>query len=998
MERLLEPNKERPLWYKDNNYAEEVADLVINDRGQVLVVDVRRHREPNLHSISGGFVNGNDVKVWGDGSTATRESLEELNRKINKNRLLSLGAWECTSDPRKEKDRRVMTHAFLAVEFNEDLDLQVDNSEIGSVKLTPLDLKYLEGDFYADHKKTIQKAIKALEERTGLKLDENGYLKAEIPSDFTFEQIIDKFANKWENVGPKTLERIWEKAGRNIDLVGLEVAKLELLTDELLRTKKPLEEFLGNFEKYSPLLNCLTDGLQSPFGRFVRSEIPLLGLYTRTESSTLSTQDYTSLFDKAVLRTAENLANVELPSGPIKDGFVISVLLLDVAKAGSSQDRKSWKGINPYIHNVAGAELIRESGILEKVTKNKLLADFFAKMVEYHGYIGQFSRGEVTESVFMGVTDWLSENSKELEETLAVLEIPQDFATFASEIYYQINVLDTKSVRDGLFTKKLEGEFASFREKMEKVLKGEANWSILEKVKDVDKKRELLADRLTWLRGGKDSEEVLGTLLELDDEKINYIFDLFSHAQLWYVENATANLSVENQIKLLTLVARLAKQKGVDNYGNFDVNFGSLMNTIRPHKNLDRALSRVIDTSLYKMSWDEVIKSPNEKKFELGKHLSINITGDNGITGVNCVLDKEMLSACNLINFYYEGKREKSSEFVEAVNILSGWTGIKLDEWDRVFDQRVYEVNMNVKKDRKTKGIIEGIENIKTDGRNLTYIGVGAATADIERDLAMTLHNGDVVLAIDVSRAMYESAKRNARVVRAERYLHPENDYAEMRVLLLDATNMESGDLGVDFEKTNVLFGFQSVFHELPDSIRDVIFNNVLRMLKVGDGITVRDFMRSEKPDEKNFLVLGVASEDEFDPANFIIEKFNKEFEHFTDSQQIEIGSWKNLKPGSRIEISNALAMELMGHYSWMKDGGSLNEIVEQYGHFSPSRFVKWVNETAKRLGIEVEIIKHIEAGEYEKYLKGKMELQDAQGRPLPVPLWMGIFNIRRTK
>ncbi len=804
-----------------------------------------------------------------------------------------------------------------------------------------------------------------------------------------YEVIVDKFADKWKNTGPKTLQRIWESSGGDTDKVGLEVAKHELLSDELLRSEKPLEEFLDNFDKYSDLLTFLADGTQSPFGRFVRSNLPLIGLYTRASDNPLSTQDYSSLFDKAVIRMSENLRNLKFESKEVTPevtrGFIISALSLDVSKGGSEAERKEWKGINPFIHNVASAELIRRNGTLE----DGALGEFFAKIVEYHGYIGQISRGEVTESVLTGLTDWLKENKDRLGF--------DNFAEFAGEIYYKINVLDTKSVRDGLFTEKLNSEFMKIRGKMEKVLKGEAEWKS-EKIEDVNKKREVLADRLTRLRGGKDSEEVLGTLLGLENEKINYIYDLFDNAQLWYVENATAHFSVENQLKLLTLVSRIAKDKGVDKYGNFDVNFGPLVNTLRPERKLNKALARIIDTSLFKLSWDELLNSPNKEGFKINEHLIININGENGITGADCVLDSDMLNACNLINANYEGKRETSSDFITAVNSLSSWTGIKLDAWDRVFDQEVYIANMGVKSPEKIKVVSEGVDNIRKEGRPFTYVGIGAGSADVEKQLALTLRKGDIVIAMDASYAMYESAKRRVRSVDAERYLHPEKEFAEMRALLLDATNLKPQDLGVDYENTSVLFGFQSVLHELPDEVRDAIFNKVMSNLKIGDGITVRDFMQSEDPDEKNFLVLGEAGEGEIDPAEFILERFNKEYKYLTPTQQTEIDSWKSLAPGSRVEISNGLAMELMGKYSWMKTGGSLNEINEQYGHFNPKGFTKWVKDMAESLGIEIEIKMEVEPGEYEKFLHGKMDLQDAKGNPLPVPLWMGTFNIKRIK
>lgn len=963
------------------NHTEEVVTFVINQKGQVGVVNVAR-KDTNLgvRSIPGGFVNKGET--WGEGQTATREAGEETGQEIKASKLQSLGNWKC-NDPRNSEGRWIETQAFLAVVFSDETELKAGD-DAGAVNLVPLDSNYLGGDFYADHKKTILEAIKKLEERTGMKVDEGGFLKAEFPVGATFESIVDNFASKWENVGPKTLQRIWEKSEGDTRLVSFEIAKREFLADELLRADNSLEEFLEDFGKYAPLLECLIDGTQSPFGRFIRNKMPLLGLYTRSTPNSLVTQDYDSLFDKAVIRMSEHLSELEFESKETKRNFITSALLLDIAKAGNEEDRKSWKSINPYVHNVASAELVRRQGALPEV---------FIKLIEYHGYLGQVSRGEVTEHVLTGFTDWFKENPIEN----------------VSEMYYLLNVLDTKSVRDGLFTEKLDREFKKIRDKMEKVLKGEAEWGD-EKIEDVNKKRESLADRLSRLRGGKDSEEALGTLLELPDDKVNYIYDLLSHAQLWYVENATAGLSVNNQLKLLVLAARISREKGADKYDNFDVNFVELMNLLKPGKIEDKGLIKVLDTALYNLDWEDAFsKSPNNELSIISVFgFDIKLTSNGGISGIKCELKPEFKEAVDLINTYYLGDRVKTEEerkkYKEALKILEEAVGMKLDEWDRgIVDQRSYEEAMNLTMNRKTAPLMPEIERLIKEKDSVTLVGVASGTGMAEWFLAHKMRKGDKVIATDISRVMCEGMRRLSRINKAQRYLDPEAQIAEFLVANSGATTLSLENLRI---KSVDLITASSVDHEIDsyvdktpghgEALRN-IYKSALSLLKEsGQVFCDRDFIQDDNPSEIIPFRIGTAKRESISPLQFFRD-FTRKFKLFTKSELKEIGNLpENLKSGDIIQISRAFGSEVGSHYSWMKDGGSDKEMEERHTRDDRNGKREFVMKIAEEMGIEIEVTFDMEDPEYAKHNTGEFDFLDKEGNPTRYPFWMGTMKIKK--
>ncbi len=991
-------NKHELLWHEGANLTEEVVTFAINSKGQVRVVNIKREdSDSDVNSIPGGFVESGEV--WGSGHTARREAGEETKQEIGHNKLQSLGSWKC-DDPRNSEKRWIETHAFLIVEFKDDLELEAGD-DADAVNFPLLDSSCMEGKFYADHKKTVLEATKKLQEITGMTIDEDGFLKMEIPEGpFSFEAIVDKYAGNWENTGPKTLRRIWESSGGDADKVGLEIAKRELAADELARSEKPLEEFLDNFEKYSNLLDFLADGTQGPFGRFIRSELSPLGLYVRATPDTLTTQDYSSLFDKAVIRVSKNLSGIELNSKEETRAFRTAVLCLDIAKAGNVEDRKSWEGINTYVHNAASAELLRRNNVLKELTGNELLAEFFIKMVEYHGYTGQISRGEVTESVLTGLTEWLKENA----EKLGIDNLP----TFASEIYYQVNVIDTKSVRDGLFTEKLDSEFKHLRDKMEQVLKGEADWSS-EKIENVDKKRELLADRLTRLRGGKDYEEVLGTFLELDDEKVKQIFDILEHAQLWYVESATAGLSPENQLKLLVLASKIAKEKGVDKFGNFDVNFAELVNMLKTKKVEDKALTKILDTALYNLSWENVFSSEPKSDSSIISiaGFRIQLSGEGGINGIKCELKPEFKEAVDLINIYYLGDgvrtKEEYKKYQSALNILEDAVGMKLDAWDRgIVDQKSYEEAMNATVDRKTAPLIPEVKRLMKEKDSVTVVEIASGTGRAGWILANNMRRSDKVIVTDVSRVMYEGLKKLSRVNKAQRYIDPEAQIAEIIAFNLDARNLTPENLGT----SNIdMITASSVDHEIDSYIDKTsghgqalrsIYKSALGLLnEPGQVFCDRDFIQDDNPQQKVNFRIGTENDGDKPPLQFFRD-FVKTFELFTKSEMEEIASLPEVvSVGQTLLLSKSLISEILSHYSWMKDGGSLKEMDERHTRDDREGRRKFVMDIATEMGIKIEVSFDMEDPEYAKFNIGEFEVLDAAGNPTRYPFWMGTMKVK---
>jgi hypothetical protein len=877
-------------------------------------------------------------------------------------------------------------------------------------------------------------------------------------------EISNRISQRCQNTGPYQLQRIFKETGNDVNSLANMVSVRENLTNELGKSQTPIKTFLEKFTENSMLFESMVDGNGYKFSRYISTNFPLLSLYARNETSInlLTTQDYAqgepglpgydwSLFDKSLVRISNSIKSIanndpNLFSGQIGEDrfrnleyiwetikssglsplFITSALHLDVAKGGSSTERKYWKekGINPFVHNSASAFLVKQNQIFEKVIREYgfsqldnnecgIISEFFENIIAYHGFIGQWTRGEVTEFVIEGFTDWVSKNNSALNSAFQKLGITENVSDFISDIYYLINVVDTASVRDGLYTDRLDNEFIKFKVELKSVIDGKINWSDVFKQRQEnisernEKKIEFLADRITRLRGGKDYAEVLGTLLELDTEKINYIFDLLKHAQLWYVENATVDFSVENQLKLLTLAAKESKGKGTDKYGNFDVNFAPLMNTLRPNKNLNKALARIIDTSLCGLPWNEVINTSSDREIIARDHLKINLIGENGITGINCLLDKEMTEACNLINAFYTGRRENSINFRNAVDNLFKWTGIKLDEWDRVFDQETYMTTMNASMEKKVQSVLPVVEQAKKAGNRIVFVGVGSGTGELEHALSNRLEGNDLIVGTDISTAMVENMKRISRVISAQRYLKVEGNPAPMKTIKSDASTISRDNIGIiEDQNTVVIYSAFSVNHEFASYIDNFAYGNTTTSiyknlmsqnnLHIGDEIVIRDFIESEDPDGIISILIGEATENEADPGEFI-RNFANEFKGFTPAEREELSKLPEiLSKGTSIQITRRLAMEIMGHYSWLKNRKNLKEINERYGYYDAVGFRDWFNKIAEQQGIKVEIDIQIQDAKYEDYIGGEMDAFDSGGNPIPVPLSMATIIIKR--
>lgn len=850
--------------------------------------------------------------------------------------------------------------------------------------------------------------------------------------------------------------------------VEAEVRRRDDLLTDLYTSNSFTHELTTNLDKYLPLFDSLSDGQQGAFARFLRNKMPLLALYARNEAGdkSLTTQDYQkgqsgepgydwSLMDKAVSRVGATTVSVfenrpqDFPSNlqdenfkeiqeigkvirhtGLQELFVTTALHLDISKGGTRDEKKYWKdvlGINPYAHNLASAQLLAKEntfgGIAESALglelntqERKQISELFVKVVEYHGFMGQYARGETTEHAFTGITDWARENYKTLDNAFSKLGLEENtVGEMVSKIYMLANIIDTASVRNNLYSDSLHNQFKLLTSEMAHVIdssqtENPTNWdeiikTRIENEKGEDKKREFLAERITKLRGGKDYEEVLGTFLELPDSVVDKIFDTIEHAEFWYVENATSDLSVDNQLKLLFLVGKLAKEKGVDNFGNFDVNFAPLMNVLRPDGKTDKVLTKVIDTSLYNLSWEKIQTFSGAVDEVLSeKGLKILLSGENGMTGLGAQLSPEFRSAVDLINSYYSGDRVDKKEYSEALKILEDAVRMKLDEWDRgIIDQKAYQEAMNSTMDRKVAPILPEIEKMKQRKDSLVIVGQGSGTGALEWNLALNhLRRADKVIATDISRVMCEDMKRLSRINLAQRYLNPDSSIARLVVVESDARELTLQKL--DVESVD-LVDASSIFHELASYLDggrygEVVqgaFLSAMSLLKEpGQEFLVRDFLQDDDPTSKVQIKIGKPEKGEESPIQFLRD-FTRKFPNFTDREKQEIEDLpEDIKEGDIINVSKSFAMELLAHYSWMKEGASQKEIFERYGHLDESGAIAYARARAEEIGFDINVTVVKEDPGYENFITGRFDVLDGNGKPTRVPMYMASIVMEK--
>lgn len=702
-----------------------------------------------------------------------------------------------------------------------------------------------------------------------------------------------------------------------------------------------------------------------------------------------------------------------------------SMLLLDVSKTGDREIRKSWEdqGIDLVVHNRASAQIVRQSGELSEVVqehfKDKLtpeeqiiLAELFTQMIAYHGFIGQHIRGEVTEHQFAGLTDWIWDNRPQLDEVLAKLNLENsswlNSAQILTDLYMIVNQVDTASVRQGLYNNNLDQQFQEFgrifNRTISQVVGGLApSWDQIwqERLVEFGSKQVLLADRLIRLRGGRQQltpaeiEEVEGLMIILaqkQTEVFEKIFDQLQHSQMWYPELATAGFDPEHQLKLLVLAATKAETSNELR----DINFIGLVAEIyNGNKHPNKTMIRILDNMLYDLEWSDVFNQHLGEELRVNQDLSLKPVHRGGAgTEISLEISKELRNLVDMLESFYALDSESVCPIPEVVKQIETKVGLRLDNWDRGgLAQQSYVDLMNQSIAYKVEVVREAVNHLREANSKIVALGIGSGSGLQELALAQTLGQDDRVIATDASKVMVGLARRLERVVQARKAKGQQ--IADLQTCLLSASNLEKAVRDGLIEAPNLVMMI-SVLHEfasfldqghLGEETKNVL-RQVLSILPKDGQVVIKDFVYPPDSNEPVFLKLLESSSDQLPPAKFL-EVF---VQGFVGREALEVVALAEqmLNQYQELAVPKWLAMEILGHYSWMKSGKSMDELSEKYGHFNSQEVVLLFEDLATKLGISVEIqVEVIDAG-YKPHYSSGFRVQDLDGREIDEGL---VFN-----
>lgn len=603
-------------------------------------------------------------------------------------------------------------------------------------------------------------------------------------------------------------------------------------------------------------------------------------------------------------------------------GFVEEVLKWsEVSKCGLPHIRKQWeaKGYNLFVHNIGSAQIYSQ-WITNISDKEKIILT----LIETHGLIGQFLRGEVNFS-----------------ENMTLNSLINDGLISKSELYEILLVLNEciiKAVSEDLWNK-IKGSIQSM---IDNIVNGNFNkeYSTVERIAKL---------RTCSISNGEDFEAEIQKCV--DNNILNILKYIFSTAYLWYVESALGQFSFEEFIKIFMIVYKLSEQLNIKH-----ISFEKLMIDLYYDYNGRKAVNfykkRIIEKYLLSMSIDDILKN----NIPENEHVKYCIEDMSSNQDTLSFFFKFSRAGQKLIEFCEEA--EKSSSIYErGVILLYDLFGFRKDAYDRFNNEQSYLATMNSSIDHKSI-ILDYIV-----GKDILDVGPGGgALMDM---IASNMPNKNIV-GIDISENVISDLKMKKK-----------RESREWNVLKGDVMDLKEY---VAKESLDTII-FSSIIHELFSYIVyegvnfnhntiKVVLKNAFDCLRKGGRIIIRDGIMTEPKEQKRIIEFK-----DHDGLKFL-ERYSKDFK----GREIKY----NLIKDNFVEMNVNDCMEFLYTYTWGEDS-YVHEVNEQFGYFTPSEYRNFVIDV---LGLEAEIVgfKHFLQDGYEEHLLKKINLFDGNYNKVKLP------------
>lgn len=625
---------------------------------------------------------------------------------------------------------------------------------------------------------------------------------------------------------------------------------------------------------------------------------------------------------KYVKKTLEILNDVEIND---KDKLIIEKVLMwnEVSKCGMSHQRKLWKdnGINLFVHNVGSAQIYFHSVLRKHISlKDEILIQ---ALIQSHGLIGQFLRGEVNLKDNIKLTNLLITNiisKNELREILIVLNkciigaVSMDlWNNLEKDVKWAINLI-------------IDNEY-------------EKEFTIKERLKKL---------RQTAIVNGEDFDK--SYLINFNDSYREIFYNIFNNFQLWYVEGALSDFSFIEFLKIFAII-----NVNIKNMKSGHIDFSNLMRSIYYDYNNKKAVNiykkRIIEWYLNEIDLEDILSGsiPNNE------HIGFNIEVIDDVVSFNFKFSN---ASRELISFCAEAQ---GSELIyrKAIYLLYDLFSFRKDEYDRFHNEEIYLDTMNSSIDQKTI-ILDYIV-----GDKVIDVGPGGGAL---MDKIEDRYPEKKVLGIDISDNVVESLIKRK--------------YKENRQWDIMKGNILALDKYVSSNSIDTII-FSSIIHELYSYIPyngkkfnietvKAVLKNAFKALNKGGRIIIRDGIMTENKE----LVRLIRFKDKKDLA--FLERYSKDFK----GREI---NYKILSNNPLIvEMSINDAMEFLYTYTWGEESYA-QEVEEQFGYLTPKEYEGLIKEIIGDKGKIVKFKHYLQDG-YTKSLKEKIDFMDENYNEVRLP------------
>ena len=665
------------------------------------------------------------------------------------------------------------------------------------------------------------------------------------------------------------------------------------------------------------------------------------------------------------------------------DCLHLALLFSDISKGGLlRQDWERQPDVDFSVHNEASAAILKLAGTFERLGLDSYERQLCLALIQSHGLMGQFVRGEITYGCFEPWRKFLKDYLDRFAGKYINGDVPLALELL-SNVYLLLNVIDTAGVREGLMTDDLyyqfksvdliqlykNGRLSAFSAEIERRM---SELSPESGQKDILYRNLSLAVRLEHLRSHRlKTDESAGVVMDeiasLSDKFVSWFSAHFDHCQLWYCESATGDLSVSAQVKCIAVGMYLWQKSALYRDDSlFHIDFAPLAMWLSPFASSsspERSVSRsnyrkrLLEAILADQSYESIMDGTSAI---YGPDMMIGMDGRRGSCySVSLKIDEseEATALITLLSIY---ERKSSVAYHSALKLLCDLYHLRKDDFDRLANEAQYLVTMNAAKSDKAR-MLRWLHSGK-----IVEVGPGGG---VVLDLLEQAFPEAEITGLDLSQQVVSALSRKKMAQHA-------------RWNIIEGNAFELPNLFGPETLDGVVFC--SILHEIysyvesPDgsrfhleSVRDML-RAAFGVLRPGGRILIRDgIMPPHEPRLLEFCC---------DDAREFFDAFCREFKGRTI--QFETAG------AHTVRLDSADAMEFMYTYTWGPDSFPY-EVREQYGVLPYDDYCahirQWLGERARILTVPPAEAQYLQPG-YVEALKDRLKLMDESGRVVDFP------------